>query len=126
MLFESPGPRVLDFPDNVTTSPRGTLILCEDGTNDNYLRGLTPQGELFDIAQNRLTASSARRPAQRRVRRVHVQPDGRTLFVNIQASQRHDVRDLGTLGTHRRLSDRNRRGGVPGLPARRLVPGCRA
>ena len=31
MLYESPSQDVLDFPDNVTTSPRGTLVVCEDG-----------------------------------------------------------------------------------------------
>ena len=41
---------MLDFPDNVTVSNRGTLVLCEDNVNDNYLRGLSPEGELWDIA----------------------------------------------------------------------------
>nr|WP_301549306.1 hypothetical protein [Planomonospora parontospora] len=29
LVYESPGSVVLDLPDNVTTSPRGTLVLCE-------------------------------------------------------------------------------------------------
>ena len=41
LVFESPSADVLDFPDNVTTSPgRGTLVVCEDGGDGNYLRGL--------------------------------------------------------------------------------------
>ena len=66
---------MLDFPDNVTTSPRGTLVVCEDNVNDNYLRGLTPRGELFDIALNRLvsshrapTGSTTSSPARRSAR----------------------------------------------------------
>ena len=61
LVYQSPGPDVLDFPDNVTTSPRGTLVVCEDNINDNYLRGLTQRGELFDIALNRLVSSTGRR-----------------------------------------------------------------
>ena len=52
LLFESPNRTVLDFPDNVTTSPRGTLIVCEDHDQDNFLRGLTRSGNLITIAQN--------------------------------------------------------------------------
>ena len=36
LVYQSPARDVLDFPDNVTTSRRGTLVLCEDNTNDNY------------------------------------------------------------------------------------------
>ena len=36
LVFESPSADVLDFPDNVTTSPgRGTLVVCEDGGDGN-------------------------------------------------------------------------------------------
>ena len=31
LLFESPGSDVLDMPDNICVSPRGGLVLCEDG-----------------------------------------------------------------------------------------------
>lgn len=44
LLFQSPGADVLDLPDNVTTSRRGTLIHCEDSSGDNFLRGLTRGG----------------------------------------------------------------------------------
>ena len=67
-------------------------MVCEDGGDRNFLRGLTRRGELFDIAQNRIAG-----PAQRRVRRFDVQPDGRTLFVNIQA-RKACPGDLGSVG----------------------------
>ena len=38
LVFQSSGPLELDLPDNITTSPRGTLVVCEDNTNDNYIR----------------------------------------------------------------------------------------
>ena len=44
-LFQSPGPLVLDLPDNVTTSKHGTLVVCEDNVNDNFIRGLSKHGQ---------------------------------------------------------------------------------
>jgi secreted PhoX family phosphatase len=87
LLFESPGADVLDFPDNVTTSRRGTLILCEDNVNDNYLRGLTRGGQLFDVALNRLVSSSGAPRFNDEFAGSTFSPDGKTLFVNIQASR---------------------------------------
>jgi uncharacterized protein len=87
LVYQSPGPDVLDFPDNVTTSPRGTLVVCEDNINDNYLRGLTPHGELFDIALNRLTGSTGTNRFNDEFAGSTFSPDGHTLFVNIQASR---------------------------------------
>ena len=73
-----PGADTLDFPDNVTASPRGTLILCEDNINDNYLRGLSRGGQLWDIALNRMVSQIDRLPpVQRRVRRLDLQPGRR-------------------------------------------------
>ena len=80
MLYESESADVLDFPDNVTTSPRGTLVLCEDGGNFNFLRGLTREGTLFDIAQNKIAGQLNDEFAG-----ATFSPDGKTLFVNIQA-----------------------------------------
>jgi secreted PhoX family phosphatase len=52
LLFESPGDSVLDLPDNLTFTSNGSLLLCEDGGGSNYLRGLTPDGLIFDFAKN--------------------------------------------------------------------------
>jgi secreted PhoX family phosphatase len=88
LLYESPGPDVLDFPDNVTASPRGTLILCEDNTNDNYLRGLSRGGQLSSIALNRFTSQLTGLPRfNDEFAGSTFSPDGKTLFVNIQASR---------------------------------------
>jgi uncharacterized protein len=86
LLYESPGPDVLDLPDNVTTSPRGTLVVCEDNVNDNYLRGLTRGGQLFDIALNRLRSGTGADRSNDEFAGSTFSPDGHTLFVNIQAS----------------------------------------
>jgi hypothetical protein len=87
LLYESPGADTLDFPDNVTTSRRGTLILCEDNVNDNYLRGLTRGGQLFDVAVNRVVSRTGTPRFNDEFAGSTFSPDGGTLFVNIQASR---------------------------------------
>jgi uncharacterized protein len=82
LLYQSPSSVELDLPDNVTASPRGTLVLCEDGDGDNYLRGLTRGGQLFDLALNRIPGQETQEFAG-----STFSVDGSTLFVNIQASQ---------------------------------------
>jgi hypothetical protein len=89
LVYQSPGPSVLDFPDNVTTSARGTLILNEDGTNNNYLRGLSRKGELFDVALNRVVSQIGAKLDRfdDEFAGSTFSPDGETLYVNIQASR---------------------------------------
>ncbi|HSI49735.1 MAG TPA: alkaline phosphatase PhoX [Ideonella sp.] len=57
LLYESTDGSVLDQPDNITVSPNGAVVMCEDGDGedeggDNWLRVLTPKGKVFDFAQN--------------------------------------------------------------------------
>jgi len=52
MLFQSPGREVLNAPDNICVSPRGGLVLCEDGSGEEFLHGLTIDGEIFPFAKN--------------------------------------------------------------------------
>ncbi len=63
LLFESPGWQLLNMPDNPTVSPRGGIVLCEDGDDHGgpeehvqpqRLIGLTQDGRLFDFAANNL------------------------------------------------------------------------
>jgi secreted PhoX family phosphatase len=86
-VFQSPGPSVLDFPDNITHSGRGTIVICEDNVNDNYVRGLTREGELVDIALNRLVSSTGLPRFDDEFAGATFSPDGGTLFVNIQATR---------------------------------------
>lgn len=81
LLFQSPSDQVLDLPDNVTTSKRGSVILCEDGPNFNFLRALTRHGDLFTIAQNKVPGRINDEFAG-----STFSHSGRTLFVNVQSS----------------------------------------
>lgn len=85
LVYQSPSRDVLDFPDNLTTSKRGTLVLCEDGSQGNWLRGLSRHGELFDIAQN-LIGEGEDEGADEFAGSTFAH-DGRTLYVNIQSSR---------------------------------------
>ena len=76
LIFESPSADVLELPDNIVVTPGGGLILCEDGDGENFLRGLTQRGEIFDFALNVLNDSEFAGST--------FSPDGETLFVNIQ------------------------------------------
>jgi secreted PhoX family phosphatase len=76
LLFESTSATMLDGPDNISVSPRGGMVLCEDGDNSQFLRGLTRGGQIFDFALN-LQGDSEWAGAC-------YSPDGQTLFVNRQ------------------------------------------
>lgn len=67
------------MPDNLCVSPRGGLVVCEDGHNEQFVRGLTRQGQIFDFAQNVSPIHAGSEFAG-----ATFSPDGQTLFVNIQ------------------------------------------
>jgi hypothetical protein len=81
LLFESPSRTVLELPDNLCVSPKKALLLCEDGPIENYLRGVTQNGEIFDFAKNAIVGRQ-----QEEFAGSTFSPDGKVLFVNIQAS----------------------------------------
>ncbi len=89
LVYESPGIHELDFPDNIAVSPRGGIVICEDGAGKQFLRGLTPNGDIFDFALN-----------------IHndlemagtcFSPDAQTLFVNLYGLGA--VRTITPMGT---------------------------
>jgi secreted PhoX family phosphatase len=80
LIFESPGADVLDAPDNICVSPRGGIVLCEDGSGFNSVRGLTRSGEIFDLARNNANDQEWAGAC--------FSPQGRTLFVSIQGETR--------------------------------------
>ncbi len=63
--------------DNICIAPSGDLIICEDASGINSIRGVTPEGEFYTIAQNGMNGSEFCGAC--------FSPDGKWLFVNIQA-----------------------------------------
>jgi secreted PhoX family phosphatase len=97
LVYESPSGSALDSPDNLTVTPRGGLIACEDDAssayvdthplapgieNVNRLIGLTRSGRAFEFAVNVLNGSELAGACFSR--------SGRTLFFNIFGRARFD------------------------------------
>jgi uncharacterized protein len=67
---------IIENADNLTVAPWGDLIVCEDGSGDDYLVGVTPAGEIYKFARN-LNGNGEFAGAC-------FSPDGSTFFVNMQ------------------------------------------
>lgn len=76
LFVESHDGDVLDMPDNATVAPNGDLFLCEDGSGEQFVVGVTPEGELFKFARNAANTSEFAGAC--------FSPDGSTMFVNVQ------------------------------------------
>ncbi|MCZ7430481.1 alkaline phosphatase PhoX [Streptomyces sp. WMMC1477] len=94
VLFASPGAEVLNAPDNMCVSPRGGLVLCEDGGGTEYVHGLTTEGGIFRFAANAVdlrggTAGKDVRPDDYRgsewAGSCFEPKNGNWLFVNVQS-----------------------------------------
>ena len=109
LIFESPGPEVLDSPDNLAVSPRGGIVLCEDGKFvPQRLHSLTPDGKLSELARNNVQLKGERNGLSGDFRDMEwagasFSPDGRWLFVNLQTPGHH-VRHYRPLGIRRPIS----------------------
>ena len=76
-LFIEPNEGTLvENADNLTAAPWGDLIVCEDGTGDDYLFGVTPAGEIYKLGHNQGEIGEFAGSC--------FSPDGTTLFVNMQ------------------------------------------
>lgn len=78
LLLEPTDSSLLLMPDNICLAGRN-LVICEDNDLRSYLRVLTPQGQVFDLAKNIAPGFEIKELAG-----VTFSPDGQTLFVNLQ------------------------------------------
>lgn len=90
LVFESPSATVLNAPDNITVSPRGGLVLCEDGSGTEFIHGLTRKGEIFKFAQNNVVLNGERNGitgnfSGSEFAGACYSPDGKWLFFNVQS-----------------------------------------
>jgi secreted PhoX family phosphatase len=70
LIYDSPTANELDNPDNLTVTPRGGLLFCEDnsgspqfeidGVSTERLVGLTCEGDIFTFATNLIDFSTSR------------------------------------------------------------------
>lgn len=89
LVYESPGADVLNMPDNICVSPRGGLVLCEDGTRSPCMHGLTLDGRIFRFARNNVVLNGERSGLQGDFRTSELagatfSPEGKWLFFNVQ------------------------------------------
>lgn len=76
LFIEPNDSSLLENADNITVTPWGDLIICEDGPGDQYIVGVTPEGKTYQFAKNVSNTSEFAGSV--------FSPDGTTLFVNIQ------------------------------------------
>ncbi|MGH8223999.1 MAG: alkaline phosphatase PhoX [Woeseiaceae bacterium] len=76
LLAESRPDSLLRHADNLTRSPWGDLIVCEDTADHCGLVGIRPDGLQYPLADNAYTTSE--------LAGVCFSPDGGVMFVNIQ------------------------------------------
>ena len=81
LFVESADTTLFEYGDNLTVSPWGHLIVCEDHAGDarNHLRGITPDGRLYTLARLNMDTELAG---------ACFSPDGQVLFVNAYAPGR--------------------------------------
>src|SRR5262245_12017159 len=88
LRYESPAAATMDMPDNLAGSPRGGLILCEDGGQAvQRLHGLPADGAPFVLAENNVVLDGSpggRRGDFRNSEWAGATFHGRWLFANIQ------------------------------------------
>ena len=96
VIYDAPDATRVDNPDNITVSPRGGLLLCEDAAGNDFtegerLVGLTLHGRTFtfcmnnvELAQDYNSVVRAGNYRQSEFAGACYSPDGRWLFVNIQ------------------------------------------
>ena len=76
LFVETNASELLEAADNITVTPWGDLLLCEDrGGEVIRLVGVTLAGKLYTFAHNHIRAEFAG---------ATFSPDGSTLFVNLQ------------------------------------------
>ena len=76
LLSQATAGGILYNADNMTMSPWGDLVICEDTAMHSGLVGMTAAGEQYHLANNPYTNSE--------LAGVCFSPDGEVLFVNVQ------------------------------------------
>ena len=76
LFIESDNSDILEHGDNLTISPWGDVVICEDKPTNPKIVGITPDGQLYTLAENVGFKSEFAGAC--------FSPTGETLFVNIQ------------------------------------------
>jgi secreted PhoX family phosphatase len=74
LFYEGTDANNMESPDNIVVTPWGDLWFAEDGSGENRIMGITPDGQVYAFASNSFSEFSGPTFA----------PDGQTFFVNTQ------------------------------------------
>jgi uncharacterized protein len=75
LIYESTDAARLENPDNVVVVPKtGDIFLCEDGPGEQYVRGVTRDGMIYDFARTAANDSEFAGAC--------FDPDGQTMYLN--------------------------------------------
>ena len=78
LWYESLNENDINMPDNITISPWGDLIICEDNSDINRIWGISKKGKPYIIAENSYSGSE--------FAGVCFSPSGKTMFFNLQSN----------------------------------------
>jgi secreted PhoX family phosphatase len=80
LIYESTDSARLENPDNVVTVPQtGDILLCEDSDGEQFVRGVTREGEIYDFAKSGANETEFCGAC--------FDPDRRTLYLNQQGDR---------------------------------------
>ncbi len=80
LIFQSPSAAVLENPDNITiVRQTQDVLVCEDSPGEQFIRGVTRDGEIYDFAQTTTNDTEFCGAC--------FDPDGQTLYVNQQGDR---------------------------------------
>ena len=80
LVYESQSPTQLENPDNVVIVPQtGHIFLQEDSDGEQFVRGLTPRGEIYDFAKTAANNTEFCGGC--------FSPDGETFYLNQQGER---------------------------------------
>ncbi len=87
LIFESPDRSVMESPDNLVVVPKtGDIWLQEDGGGEQFVRGVTQEGEVYDFARGILNDSEFCGGC--------FSANGNTFFLNHQGGRGVDITDI--------------------------------
>lgn len=120
LFYEGTEANKMESPDNITVTPWGDLWFCEDGDGENRVMGITPEGNVYKFANNRvpLLGSDPANPEFSELAGPTFSPDGRTFFVNVQ----NPGITYAIWGPFKRFSERRQRQMAIAAPPRELAP----
>lgn len=81
LIYEANDVRIMENCDNITVAPWGDLIVVEDGDQEQFIRGVTPAGEVYTLGRN---ASPDGSGDYSEICGPCFSPDGSILFFNVQ------------------------------------------